>query len=113
VNSAYPGYDVLPPFVFDVTNAAGITFAGVGSTVNGAGKLTGLGTGNRFASTTLGWWFAADIYDGATGGTYNVAAKDAFLVNTPVPEPTTWALMIMGFGGAGAVLRRQRRVAIA
>jgi hypothetical protein len=26
-----------------------------------------------------------------------------------VPEPETWALMIMGFGGAGALLRRQRR----
>jgi hypothetical protein len=26
-----------------------------------------------------------------------------------VPEPATWALMIMGFGGAGAMLRGQRR----
>ena len=26
-----------------------------------------------------------------------------------VPEPTSWALMILGFGGAGAVLRGQRR----
>lgn len=25
-----------------------------------------------------------------------------------VPEPETWALMILGFGGAGAVLRRRR-----
>ncbi|MGZ3377451.1 MAG: PEPxxWA-CTERM sorting domain-containing protein [Phenylobacterium sp.] len=30
-----------------------------------------------------------------------------------VPEPTTWALMIMGFGGAGAMLRRRRASAIA
>jgi hypothetical protein len=27
-----------------------------------------------------------------------------------VPEPATWALMIMGFGGAGAMLRRRRMV---
>ncbi|THD68262.1 PEPxxWA-CTERM sorting domain-containing protein, partial [Phenylobacterium sp.] len=26
-----------------------------------------------------------------------------------VPEPATWGLMIVGFGGAGAVLRGQRR----
>jgi len=29
-----------------------------------------------------------------------------------VPEPATWAFMVMGFGGAGAVLRR-RKVALA
>jgi hypothetical protein len=29
---------------------------------------------------------------------------------TAVPEPATWALMITGFGGAGAMLRRRRRV---
>jgi len=28
-----------------------------------------------------------------------------------VPEPTSWALMIMGFGLAGATLRRRRRTA--
>jgi hypothetical protein len=28
-----------------------------------------------------------------------------------IPEPTTWALMILGFGGAGAMLRRRRMVA--
>jgi hypothetical protein len=27
----------------------------------------------------------------------------------PVPEPATWALMLVGFGGLGAVLRSQRR----
>lgn len=29
-----------------------------------------------------------------------------------VPEPGTWALMIVGFGGAGAMLRSRRRVAV-
>lgn len=28
-----------------------------------------------------------------------------------VPEPATWALMIMGFGGAGALIRQRRRQA--
>jgi hypothetical protein len=30
-----------------------------------------------------------------------------------VPEPATWALMLMGFGGLGAVLRRRRQAALA
>lgn len=30
-----------------------------------------------------------------------------------VPEPTTWLMMIMGFGGVGATLRRRRSAALA
>jgi hypothetical protein len=31
-------------------------------------------------------------------------------VGGPVPEPTTWAMMIIGFFGAGAFVRRERPV---
>lgn len=31
----------------------------------------------------------------------------------PIPEPATWAMMIMGFGGIGAMLRRRRTLAFA
>ncbi len=97
--------------VFDVYNASGITFAGVGAGIDPiTGKFTGVyGSGEHFESTSQGWWFVADIYDAGTGLTYNVAAKDA--ITTPgggVPEPAAWALMILGFGGAGAMLRRRR-----
>lgn len=30
-----------------------------------------------------------------------------------IPEPATWAMMIMGFGGVGAVLRRRRSLVLA
>jgi hypothetical protein len=30
-----------------------------------------------------------------------------------VPEPATWAMMIMGFGGVGAIVRRRRNLAFA
>ena len=39
------------------------------------------------------------------------SAGDSFEVDNfagAVPEPTTWALMIMGFGGVGAMVRRRR-----
>ncbi|MFZ5720922.1 MAG: PEPxxWA-CTERM sorting domain-containing protein [Pseudomonadota bacterium] len=35
------------------------------------------------------------------------------VASTAVPEPRTWALMILGFGAAGGALRRRRRVAAA
>jgi hypothetical protein len=35
------------------------------------------------------------------------------LSSAAVPEPGTWALMITGFGGAGALLRRRRQAAVA
>ena len=45
------------------------------------------------------------VVDG--GGSVSVAGADA------VPEPATWALMLTGFGLAGALTRRQRKVALA
>lgn len=104
----------ITPFIFNVFNASGITFAGEGYTTDGDGRLTGLGDGNRFGSNTTGsfggftggWWFAVDVVgpDGRTTGT--VAGRDAFL--QVVPEPATWTMMILGFGAAGAMIRRRR-----
>jgi hypothetical protein len=94
------------PLKFNVNNGSGISFLG-----------DPVGTGNRFYSNQGGWWFAADVVD-TNGATFLIAARDATCIancgTTPgVPEPTTWALMILGFGSAGAILRRQRRMAIA
>ena len=41
-----------------------------------------------------------------------VAFDDFTFVSTPVsaaPEPASWSMMILGFGAAGAILRRRRR----
>lgn len=47
------------------------------------------------------------IFDtfGATGG--DAGYLDNILVQTTVPEPLTWSLMLLGFGLAGATLRRR------
>ena len=36
------------------------------------------------------------------------AAIDNVAVTAGVPEPATWALMLVGFGGLGAALRSRR-----
>lgn len=36
--------------------------------------------------------------------------SDAILPPTAVPEPSTWAMMILGFGAAGSLIRRRRMV---
>jgi hypothetical protein len=112
---------------FVVTNLAPggtLTFAGAGAIFGPDGRLVTEGSGPRFLSTVEttiankkgkggktypgGFWFSADVITN-TGATFNVAARDAFLL-TPVPEPSTWAMMIVGFGAAGAALRRRRTV---
>ena len=35
----------------------------------------------------------------------------ATLDTSAVPEPATWAMMLVGFGGMGAALRSRRKVA--
>ncbi len=44
--------------------------------------------------------FGSHGFDGASGGLGG---------GTPVPEPTTWSLMLLGFGGLGVTLRTRRR----
>jgi hypothetical protein len=117
---------VAGPFIFTVDNKDGITFAGLNPTIVN-GQLVGLGTGLHFLSNTTGtvgtgqnkvgpggWWFAADTSgtDSNCSPTCAVAGRDAFLM-TGVPEPATWALMIMGFGGLGAVMRRRKAAMLA
>lgn len=91
-------------------NRAGV----VTKSVNGAmlppanGDRTAPGTNRRITFTLTG-------ADQDLGALRFVSTGRAFETDTfsfaraVVPEPTTWGLMIMGFGGAGAMLRSRRR----
>lgn len=60
----------------------------------------GMNTGNIW---TVGANRLLDLYPGRDDG-FKLAG---FTVQVPVPEPTTWALMIAGFGVVGGSLRRR------
>ncbi|WP_309606046.1 PEPxxWA-CTERM sorting domain-containing protein [Phenylobacterium sp.] len=68
---------------------------------------------NNFVYNPVHDWTLLTISTGKfPGGSPGI---DFYLVGAPVtggvPEPTTWALMLLGFGGVGAALRSRRRVA--
>lgn len=59
-----------------------------------------------------------------TGGDFTLTVNDTAVstlgINTPitgfiqaVPEPATWAMMLLGFGGIGFAMRRRRQPALA
>jgi len=48
------------------------------------------------------------LSDNTTIASGNDFGVDNIRLNDAVPEPATWGLMIMGFGGLGAMLRRRR-----
>jgi hypothetical protein len=50
----------------------------------------------------------------ANGSTSDASSSPSIILSAvAVPEPATWALMILGFGSAGAMLRRRRQMALA
>jgi PEP-CTERM motif len=50
------------------------------------------------------------VVSGTSGGNGSFAGTLSFsMAGAIVPEPASWALMMMGFGGAGALVRARRR----
>lgn len=46
---------------------------------------------------------------GTPKGLPPIALLDGVSLTTGVPEPASWAMMLVGFGGVGVILRRRRR----
>ena len=89
--------------------------------------FVGRGSGNSLAAYCTGCTIAqqqqaindaAAYFTGPTTftGTYtlgNISGSNSFVITAGVPEPATWAMMIMGFGFIGASLRRRRGDSVA
>ncbi|HEX4182243.1 MAG TPA: choice-of-anchor R domain-containing protein [Caulobacteraceae bacterium] len=59
--------------------------------------VSGVGVANEFLSNTGG------VFDNADGAPYQMEVSAG-----AVPEPAAWAMMLVGFGGLGAAVRRRR-----
>ena len=62
-----------------------------------------------FTKNGLGYFFAADVSN-PRGGTGAVASALSTEINllTAVPEPSTWAMMLLGFAGVGFMAYRRK-----
>lgn len=82
------------------------TFGVAGGSSSGSRTVD---VGNHYSDT---WIVSAATGQGGNGNDgfklYSVTVNTA-----AVPEPATWAMMLIGFGGLGASLRARRRVALA
>jgi hypothetical protein len=81
---------------------------GLGSTVCcGANSSIGLAPQLFTAGTYRLTFNGTSTVAGADSGTVTIAAAGA------VPEPATWAMMLLGFGGIGMAMRRRRKPVLA
>jgi hypothetical protein len=68
------------------------------------------GMGLPFTPARRGSYFAFEDLDG--GGDFNYTDLQFAVRIGAIPEPATWAFMILGFGLIGGALRRQSRVTV-
>ena len=71
-------------------------------------KVNGQLLGSVGANGSLGIQSTILQTHNTTDGIVDVAHWDNLSTGGAVPEPATWAMMLVGFGGLGAVLRRRR-----
>ncbi len=98
-------------FIFDVQSAQTLSYSQNPSSASIVLYLLGtagdakLGLAQAPTSETL-------TINRTGASAYSSSATIAAPPSGAVPEPASWALMLIGFGAAGAVVRRQRRAAL-
>jgi hypothetical protein len=103
-NGAFAGLNYVSDFLYSDGLTYQLRFNSLNFTVRQVDPVTGFNSNSTINITgklDLGGFASQSPYvEGPPGG-------------AGVPEPSTWALMIVGLGGAGAMLRRRRALAVA
>jgi hypothetical protein len=100
--------------VYDALNGTGNLLASLNLSAQYNNNCVGDPTGQYCNWTPVGVNFSGTAYSINFGGTANFTAYDnvTFGSATPgtgaVPEPGTWAMMLLGFGAIGLAMRRRR-----
>jgi hypothetical protein len=72
--------------------------------------FNGLSALSTYNNTGLDGFAAAAVKNNEAAGSLTVNAGSVLVpISGPVPEPASWALMILGFGGVGAMVRSRKR----
>ena len=94
-------------------------FIGVSSSFNGTSNLTPTSVTNAFPNITYPSFVSNGGTVAFTGGTnliFSAAITAAPIVTPPVttavPEPATWAMMILGMGAVGYAMRRRHSIRV-
>lgn len=98
----------------DILARDGVTVLGtiLGSSFNGGNHSTTDPASNPIVTLSFDPSIQGDIGFLKLTSSENAFEVDNFVV-TGVPEPATWALMLLGFGGIGLAMRRSRKPALA
>ncbi|WP_296596527.1 PEPxxWA-CTERM sorting domain-containing protein [Phenylobacterium sp.] len=111
------GFSVYVPFN-GYNNSGNATFTGTIAGVNLANFTVDGSTPGQWVHyagvaniQTAGVYSTAFTYNSGAAPAGDFVVDRAYIVaGNAVPEPSTWALMILGFGSAGAALRSRRKL---
>jgi hypothetical protein len=102
--SVSPLFSLLDGLTFTLTSITSVDRSNpalIGFT--GTGTFGGMLNGQAVNATA-----GSIVYSSQGGGTTTFSA-----LTTALPEPGTWAMMLLGFGGIGLAMRRRRRPVLA
>jgi hypothetical protein len=114
--SGYPaGTQIGAAFPMLVLNGYSAPYASLVGRIGSVYQLLGVdfdGTAWGSGGLSLYFW-DENAYDNSGTVSAEITHYSSVVVDNAVPEPATWALMLVGFGLAGASLRRPSRRAAA